>query len=288
MRTSTTPRPLRRLAVASVAALALGAGSGCGAHDSTGAAPAPSRPATSAPASSGAPAAAASAGAASSAPVAKAPTRNQLDPAAFVALVRSGVRDLSTLKMSMTTAMRGQVVTAKGAMDLGGAQPAMRMAMDLTGMGTPTEMRLVDGVMYVQTTPGGMFATYDVGDDHSPLGDLSGTMGDLDPRSMITALSPDVFRSVTDLGPTTIGGQRLEHYRVVVDTRASQASQSGAGATVKLPRRLTYDLWLDGHHRMARFVMAMKKYLRVTARYYDYGVPVHVAAPPAARVIGAG
>ena len=31
-----------------------------------------------------------------------------------------------------------------------GDQPAMQITMDLTGMGTPTDMRMVDGVMYIQ------------------------------------------------------------------------------------------------------------------------------------------
>lgn len=264
-------RTLRRLALVAALPIAVTGLAGCGSADSGAAA--------SDPAPSGSPASH------SSTPTKVA--KHDISPQKLVALVRSGVADLTTLKVTMSTDVAGQLVRAKGAMDLTGEHPAMQMSMDLTGMGTPTEMRLVDGVMYVQTTPGGMFTKLDLSDPNSPLNGLGSTMGDLDPRSMTNSLDADLFDKVTDLGSSKVGGQTLEHYRVVMDTGASMKMLKGmSGTGARLPKELTYDLWLDDHHRMARFAMVMKRYLKVTARYYDYGAPVHVVAPPASQVAG--
>jgi hypothetical protein len=187
----------------------------------------------------------------------------------------------------MTTDVAGQAISARGAMDLTGEHPAMAMSMDLSGMGTATEMRFVDGIMYVQSAPGGLFVKVDLSDPSNPLGDVGSTMGDLDPRSMTSNLSPDLFTHVTDVGSTTVHGQRLEHYRVTADTGASLKAIKGmSGSGARLPKQVTYDLWLDDEHRMARFVMVMKRYLKVTAHYYDYGAPVRITAPPPSQVTG--
>ena len=45
--------------------------------------------------------------------------------------------------------LSGQRVPIKGVIDLTGDTPAMQMTMDVTGMGTPTQMRMVDRAMYV-------------------------------------------------------------------------------------------------------------------------------------------
>jgi hypothetical protein len=104
---------------------------------------------------------------------------------------------------------------------------------------------------------------------------------------MTNGLDADLFDRVTDLGSETMGGQELEHYRVTGDTGASMKMLKGmAGSAARLPKQLTYDMWLDDHHRMARFVMVMKRYMKVSARYYDYGAPVHVVAPPASQITG--
>jgi hypothetical protein len=269
VRASTTRPARRRLAIAVAVPLALTTLVGCGSKDGTAAGPVPSQSSSSKP----------------TAP--KKPVQHDIAPAKLVALVRSGVADLTTVKVSMTTEVAGQFISAKGAMDLTGQDPAMAMSMDLSGMGTPTEMRFVDGVMYVQTAPGGLFVKVDLSDPNSPLGDMGSTMGDLDPRSMTSNLSPDLFTHVTDVGSVTVGGQRLEHYRVTADTGSALKTIKGmAGSGARLPKQVTYDLWLDGKHRMARFVLVMKRYLKVTAHYYAYGAPVHVAAPPPSQVTG--
>jgi hypothetical protein len=186
----------------------------------------------------------------------------------------------------MTMEMAGQTVFARGALDMTGDHPAMQLSMDLTGMGTPTDMRIVDGVMYIQdpTTGGGKYFKMDLDDPNGPMGDMGDVFDSYNPDDMISRMSPAAFRKVTDLGGESIGGRRLEHYRVLIDTRAATQVFKNLPSTASLPKTMSYDMWLDGDSRMARFTMLMKKVSKVTATYSDYGADVHVSAPPASQV----
>jgi hypothetical protein len=117
------------------------------------------------------------------------------------------------------------------------------------------------------------------------LGDVGDALDDFDPGAMLAKLSPDMFREVTDLGTDTVGGRRLEHFRIVLDTGAASKLVKNLPSTASLPKTMTYDVWLDGKNRLARFTMLMKKVSRVTATYTDYGADVHISAPPASQVM---
>jgi hypothetical protein len=162
----------------------------------------------------------------------------------------------------------------------------MQISMDLTGMGTPTDMRIVDDVMYIQdpTTGSGKYLKMDLSDPNSPLGDIGGAFDSYSPSDMISKMSPDAFRKVTDLGAQTVGGRQLEHYRVVVDTHLATSAFKNLPSTASLPKTTTYDIWLDDENRMGKFTMLMKKVSKVTATYSDYGADVHIAAPPASQI----
>src|SRR5262249_40446641 len=156
--------------------------------------------------------------------------------------------------------------------DMTGDQPAMQITMDLTGMGTPTDMRLVDGAMYVQdpTSGGGKYLKMDLSDPNGPLGDLGDALDSYNPNAMVGKMSPQAFRSVTDLGSEKVGGRQLEHYRVVIDAGAASQAFTNLPKSASLPKTMTYDMWLDSQDRMAKFKLLMKKVTAVTATYSDY------------------
>jgi hypothetical protein len=264
---------LRRAALAAAVPLALGSLGACGDSGSTQAAPDPHT---------------GSASSAASTPT-ETPTHHaakDVDPAAFVAELKKSAAAVTTARFTMTMDVSGQVVTARGALDMTGDKPAMRLSMDLTGMGVPTDMRMVDGYMYVQdpTSGTGKYLKLDLSDSNGPLGDMGGALDNLDPQSMIQRISPDVFRKVTDLGSQTLRGQRVEHYRVVADTQAAAGKLLQMPSTVSLPKTMSYDVWLDSQHRMARFTVLVKKVSKVTATYQDYGSEVNITAPHASQI----
>jgi hypothetical protein len=213
------------------------------------------------------------------------PVAKTVDSAQFLAMVKAAAAKLTTARFSMNMYLSGQSVPVKGVLDLTGDSLAMQMNVDMTGMGTPTEMRLVDRTMYVGV-PGttNKFYKVDLDDSKGPLGALGDdAFSNLDPGSLTSQMSAQVFKKVTDRGTTTIGGQELHHYSVLMDLgKAPQVKGLPAGST---PKVATYDVWLDSEGRMARFVMLVKKSMRVTATYSDFGSAAHVVAPPAAQVM---
>ena len=95
---------------------------------------------------------------------------------------------------------------AKGAMDMTGDKPAMQLSMDLTGMGTPTDMRIVDGVMYIQdpTSGSGKFLKMDLSDPNGPLGCLRRPWTTSTPPDD-QAAGPGAFSHVTYVGTDAAG-----------------------------------------------------------------------------------
>jgi hypothetical protein len=264
---------LRRAAVAVVAPLTFSLAA-CGGADSTTAAD----PLAGTSSSAGTPTSPASDGSGTRA--------HAVDPAAFVGRLKAAARALTTARFTMTMDMSGQSVQAKGALDLTGDQPAMEFSVDLTGMGTPTDMRIVGGNMYIQDPTGGTgkYVKVDLSDPDGPLAGMGGALDSYNPNEMIGKLSPDTFRKVTDLGSESVGGRQLEHYRVVLDTGAVSQVFKGLPSSASLPKTVTYDLWLDGADRMAKFEILMKKVSQVTATYTDYGADVHITAPDPSQV----
>ena len=213
-------------------------------------------------------------------------TGDAVDPAEFVATLKTAAKAVTTARFTMSMDLGGQTVDAKGALDMTGDQTAMQLTVDLTGMGTPSEIRMVDGVMYVEA-PGsnGTFVKMDLSDPSGPLSGYGGALTDYDPQSMINSMSPEAFKKVTDLGSETVAGQQLEHYRISLDTaEATKLFQNlpSSGAT---PKTLTYDLWLDGQSRLARFKILVKGVSAVTATYSDYGAKVSITAPAPSDIV---
>lgn len=267
---SLTPR---RAALAAAVPLALGSLAACG-NSSTQATPDPHTGSGSSAGSSPTPT----------------PTHTvarNVSPAAFLAELKKSATAITTARFTMTMDLSGQTVTARGALDLTRDKPAMRLTMDLTGMGVPTDLRMVDGFMYVQdpTSGTGKYLKLDLSDPNGPLGGMGAALDNLDPQSMIQRIPPDVFRKVTDLGSQRLLGQQVEHYRVVADTHAAAGQLlHNLPSTVSLPRTMSYDVWLDSQHRMARFTVLVKKVSKVTATYQDYGADVNITAPPASQI----
>lgn len=253
---------LRKAAAAAVLPLAVGSLAACGSsssHSGTAADPHASTPTQS-----------------SSAPA----SGQSVDAGQFLGTLKSAAKNITTAKFQMNMDISGQTVTANGALDMTGSTPAMQLSMDLTGTGTPTDMRLIGRVMYM-TVPGtaGKYVKIDLKDPKGPMAGYGDTLGSLDPQSMIDQMSPAAFRKVTYVGTESVGGQQLKRYHIVLDTAAATSMLKGMPTTASLPKTMSYDMWLDDQNRMARFEMRMQKVMDVTATYSDFGSDVSITAP---------
>jgi hypothetical protein len=253
---------LRRAAVAAALPLALGSLAACGSNDSSS---------TATDAAAAAP---------------KTDSSGAVDPTDFLNTMKAAAKQITTARFTMSMDLSGQTVDANGALDMTGDKPAMQISMDMGSTGT-AEMRLVEGVMYVQDPTGssGKFYKMDLSDPNSPLSGMGDTLSNFDPQSMIDKMSPDTFRKVTDLGQETVDGQSLEHYRVDLDTSAASKVLGNLPSSASMPKNIAYDMWLDDQNRMTRFTMTMKNVAQVKATYSDYGADVNITAPDPSDVI---
>jgi LppX_LprAFG lipoprotein len=267
---------IRRAAVAAVLPLALGALAACGGTSSSTTAD------TAAPTSS--PTSDTSTG--SGATTGTDAKEQTVDSARFLAMLKAGAQKLTTAKFSMTMDASGQQISADGALDMTGSTPAMKISMDLTGMGTPTEMILLGGTMYIAMPNGnGTFVKMDLTDPNGPMGSLGNALGGLDPKSLMDQLSPDVFKKVVYDGTETVRGQQLKRYSVTLDASSVPMLKGmPSSSTASLPKTMTYDMWLDDQGRMAQFKMLMKKVVSMTMTYSDFGAPVDIKAPDPSKV----
>jgi hypothetical protein len=132
-----------------------------------------------------------------------------------------------------------------------------------------------------------------------PLGGVSAN-----PMDLLSALTA-IGSKVTDLGPATIRGVTVTHYRVSVDLAKAAAHQRPTAraefhsfvSSIGLAT-LRVDVWVDGQARVRRIATSlpmpqssgMPAGFRISesADYYDFGIPVRVTAPPASEVLGPG
>ena len=124
---------LRRTALAAVVPLALGTLAACGGNDSS---------------STAADAAAPSSTSSSAATAGDTTPGSKVGGAEFLKLAQAAAGKLTTVKVNMTGDVSGSQYSMSGAMDITGAKPAMAMKMTM-GAGMTGDMRLVDGIMYM-------------------------------------------------------------------------------------------------------------------------------------------
>jgi hypothetical protein len=221
--------------------------------------------------------------------------------------------------MELSVAMAG--VPEAGAFSMRGegvfdfAGRSGELAIDATAF--RVEERIVDGVVYVRM-PGGPAGSGDkwlrvdaasLGADASGLG-LSGS--GTDPSQILSYLA-GLSDEVVEVGPDVVRGADVTHYRARIDLgRALDAEDIPAAARAQLEKlagsldgvELPVDVWIDRDGRMRRMTMEMDlakllggskiagaavpdgAAMRIEMELYDFGVPVHVEAPPADQIAG--
>jgi lipoprotein LprG len=137
-------------------------------------------------------------------------------------------------------------------------------------------------------TQPGKFVKIDPSDKNSPLAkSFAGTTDQMDPLKSIKAMESAV-RSSERVGTQTIDGVSTDHYKLTVDTAALLGDRlkdipAETRAQLKLPKTLTYDLWLDKQHLLRRTSFDMMG-SHFEATMSKWGEPVKIEAPAASQV----
>ena len=220
-----------------------------------------------------------------------------------------------TAHMSMTMQLSGggsgqsATVSAAGGIDF--AHQTSSMTFGVSGIGSRTmhmNMRLVGGAIYMQL-PSGLGRGLPSGKswtkiDIAAISRQTGVIPGLSGGSM-TAIDPSeelnflrgVSKSVRPAGTETVRGVQTERYHVVIDPRRALAKVSGtarcglgAAARVFGSTTIPADVWIDQQGRLRQMRMTIATpaaagiSMSVQMNLFDFGVPIHVSAPPASEV----
>lgn len=154
------------------------------------------------------------------------------------------------------------------------------MTISAPQLGQDIEAILVDQTMYLKvpgTSSGKPWLAVDL--TNSPLPGLSS----LNTSEMLQGL--DGAAGVRALGVEDVAGVKTTHYAVTVDAKQALESlgMTGAAPTAELPKRLTYDVWVDDQDLVRRIATDISS-VSLDMTFSDYGEPVDISAPPADQV----
>lgn len=287
-------RTILRLAVPTVAALAVAAcGSGGGSDNASA-----SGSGTSAASSAGSAATSTSPSesASESGSASAAASADTTDPKAFAAKLSEGGKSMKTYHMVIDGGAAGQSMKGSGDIDMSTGTP--QMAMTMTAGAQKIDMRLVDGAMYMSMpgqTPAGKFVKMTSAQMKAK------GLGSLTDQFDVTATqkqSLDAVRSVTDGGVEDVAGEKLHKYTVVSDgtkvreaTRQQLVKQKAPkdaidSALKQIPDQLPSTIWVDDQFRTHKQVLTMGP-TKVTTTLSKINEPVKIEAPAASQVVSA-
>lgn len=222
-----------------------------------------------------------------------------------------------------TFEMSGSGVSVKGSGAYrGGENPAAQMAFDsmrMLGFSLPAgmEFRLVDDVMYLKSSKGGLLPGVgdgewvklpvdDVQAEGANIAGLDPTMAD--PREQLRQMLDT--EDVEKVGTETVDGVETTHYRATISpegtgtvteekssTHSNELSrqleeqlETGIRESMGLSEPVTVDAWVDAdyHARKLRVTMPMFGEVSMTMKFTDFGSDVTVDAPAGAEEIDLG
>ena len=240
-----------------------------------------------------------------------------------VAAIQKVADNASNDSAAYTFEMSGSGVSVKGSGAYrGGENPAARMAFDsmkMLGFSLPAgmEFRLVDEVMYLKSSQGGLLPGVgdgewvklpvdDVQAEGANIAGLDPTMAD--PREQLQKMLDT--EDVEKVGTETVDGVETTHYRASISpegtgtvtekkssTHSNELSrqleeqlENSIRESMGLSEPVTVDAWVDAdyHARKLRVTMPMFGEATMTMKFTDFGSDVTVDAPAGAEEIDLG
>jgi len=238
---------------------------------------------------------------------------DQLSPVAAIQKVADTAGNDSA---TYTFELAGKGVSVKGSgAYAGGAHPAMEMtfaSIKAAGFSMPagTEFRIVDDVMYLKSSKGGIIPG--VGDGSwvkLPMGeveDSNSSFGDLTMTNPVDQLKKMLdTQDVKKVGTETIDGAKTTHYRASIDSmgngtvteKKSSSNQNELSRQLEeqlsnsikdsmgLTKPVTVDAWVDGsyHARKLQMTLPFLGEMTMTMKFADFGSDVKIDAPVGAK-----
>jgi hypothetical protein len=244
----------------------------------------------------------------------------EIDGLSPVAAIQKVADTASNDSAAYTFEMSGSGVSVKGSGAYrGGENPAARMAFDsmkMLGFSLPAgmEFRLVDEVMYLKSSKGGLLPGVGDGEwvklpvdqvqaEGANIAGLDPSMAD--PREQLKQMLDT--EDVRKLGTETVDGVETTHYRASISpegtgtvtekkssTHSNELSrqleeqlENSIRSSMGLSEPVTVDAWVDSDYRARKLQMTMPFLgeVTMTMKFTDFGSDVAVEAPAGAEEI---
>jgi len=199
-----------------------------------------------------------------------------IDPAAFVKKMTDAMVAKKSARIELEL---GSTLSATGDVDYAAASSSMSMKMT---MGTQKiNLVLADGVMYLQQTTGSKYLKIDQSDP--ALGSLLKQVSGIGPKSTFERIKPGL-KKIVSRGTEKIDGVRLSHYVFTIDTSKVSSVLGITAAQTKLPKTITYDVYLDEDALLRRLSFKISGQALVM-KASNWGEPVTIKVPPPSQVM---
>lgn len=212
----------------------------------------------------------------------------ELTEANFIETVAGSMSGDASYHTTMTASANGTVaMTAEGDAAITGDDIAM--AMTLSSQGMDMEVRVVDGIWYMNLgeLTQGKFVKVDPSDDSDPMAQsFAGITDQMDPSASVEA-TKDAVVSVTKSGATEkLDGVDAQPYEVVVDTSKITGAMADtiAAAGTAVPDTFTYTYWVGPDNKPRKMVMDQAG-TTTEMTMTDWGKKVSVEAPAASDIV---
>jgi hypothetical protein len=219
-----------------------------------------------------------------------------VEPAEFVQTIQDGVEASSTAEITMEMDLGAAAkASGEGVVDYTSETPEllMDMSIDADAQSVDYEMRMVDGVLYLNMgeLTDDKFWKVDPSDPDGPLAGmgLDKMLEQSDPIGSVARMEPAI-KTVTYVGEEDVDGRELDHYELTIDlSKAVDLMGADLPQQVQgqMPEAISYDAWLDDENRFAQLEMeyeVMGQPLAMTMTADDWGTEADIEAPPADEV----
>jgi hypothetical protein len=209
----------------------------------------------------------------------------RLDTANFLPAMKSAMADKKSLRTTMKMVAAGKTMTVSGVQNMS-TPPAMAINLNGETFGGKGRIVVVDNIIYVSMkglAPEGKYRKVDPKDTSDPLAAQMGSMlQSMDPTKTFNAFDHGL-KKVVYVKTETIGGERLDRYKVTIDMASALKAQKKP-IPPGVPKTIDYDVWMDKDHLIRRVTFELPGVSTVMDAS-GWGEPVVIKAPAAADIV---
>jgi len=210
----------------------------------------------------------------------------EVDKDAFVEDMAAGMEEASTAHVTMSVGMGDEPLEGEGDVDYTTTPVSMSLEMTMPMIDQPLDMRLVEGVMYMNLgqMTNDKFVKYDLTDPENLPPEMQGMADQMDPLAVFEEFGPALSK-VTYVGEEDVDGDTLKHFTMVLDPSKVEAFGELPADSKDIPDEMTYDAWFDDEFRIRQVKSDDGGEMSMESTFSEWGEPVEIEAPPASDVV---